>query len=207
MSAKSDRYYFENLLAAAGCSCEAARHLVACLSDYRAGDLKAMLDAMHEYEHAGDQKKHEMSSSLARAFVTPLDREDLALLSQNIDDVTDSIEEVLQLFYMYGIKNVPEDAVIFARKISECCELMTEMLGEFANFKKPEKLHGLVVDINHMEEECDSLFIESTAMLGERCSDPLEIISWREIYKKMEQCADACEHVGDCVETVVMKNS
>ena len=38
-------------------------------------------------------------------------------------------------------------------------------------------------------------------------NDVLEIISWREIYEKMEDCADACEHVGDCVDTVVMKNT
>jgi uncharacterized protein Yka (UPF0111/DUF47 family) len=39
------------------------------------------------------------------------------------------------------------------------------------------------------------------------CDDPLEVVSWREIYDKLENCADACEHVGDCVETVVMKNT
>ena len=39
------------------------------------------------------------------------------------------------------------------------------------------------------------------------CSDVLEILFWREIYECMESCADACEHVGDCVETVVMKNT
>lgn len=35
----------------------------------------------------------------------------------------------------------------------------------------------------------------------------LDVLSWREIYDKMESCADACEHVGDCVDMVVMKNS
>ena len=38
-------------------------------------------------------------------------------------------------------------------------------------------------------------------------SDPIEIISWREIYIYMEKCADACEHVADAVESVIMKNT
>ena len=29
----------------------------------------------------------------------------------------------------------------------------------------------------------------------------------REIFDKLEACADACEHVGDCIETIVMKNT
>jgi len=37
--------------------------------------------------------------------------------------------------------------------------------------------------------------------------DALTVLSWREIFDKLEACADACEHVGDCIETIVMKNT
>lgn len=205
--AKADRMYFENLINAAECACKAADYLVECMTQYQTENIKAMLNAMHELEHAGDTKKHEMEAALAKAFVTPVDREDLALISQNIDEVTDSIEEVLQAFYMYRIKTITPEAVEFAKKLAECCKLMKQMLGEFINFKKPEKLHKLVIDLNHMEEECDVLYIESTMMLEERCENALEVISWREIYNRMENCADACEHIGDSVDMVVMKNS
>jgi len=205
--AKADRIYFENLIAAAECSCKAADYLVACMTNYNTDDMKNMLNSMHELEHAGDTKKHEMEKILAKAFVTPIDREDLALISQNIDEVTDSIEEVLQGFYMYRIKTITPEAIQFAKKIADCCTKMKEMLGEFINFKKPEKLHNLVVELNHMEEECDVLYIESTMILDERCDNTLDIISWREIYNRMEYCADSCEHIGDSVDMVVMKNS
>ena len=205
--AKADRMYFENLVNAAECACKAADYLVECMTQYQTDNIKAMLNAMHELEHAGDTKKHEMEAALAKAFVTPVDREDLALISQNIDEVTDSIEEVLQAFYMYRIKAITPEAVEFAKKLAECCKLMKQMLGEFINFKKPEKLHKLVIELNHMEEECDVMYIESTMMLEERCENALEVISWREIYNRMENCADACEHIGDSVDMVVMKNS
>lgn len=207
MSAKTDRMYFENLVEAAEFACKASDYLVTLLQDYDSGNLKEMLQTMHNYEHSGDIKKHEMASSLAKAFVTPIDREDLAAISQNIDDVSDSIEEVLQVFYMYNIKTVMPEANEFASKIAECCKLMKEMLGEFVNFKKPAKLHKLIIELSHKEEECDVLYIDATHQLNHRSNDALEIISWREIYNRMENCADACEHVGDCVETVVMKNS
>ncbi len=205
--AKADRMYFENLIAAADCACQAADFLVSCLQDYKLENVKEMLVKMHEFEHAGDTKKHEMSAALAKAFVTPIDREDLAVVSQNIDEVTDHIEEVLQAFYMYRVTAITPEAISFAQSICKCCTQMKEMLGEFVNFKKPAKLHGMIIELSHLEETCDDLFIESTMLLNERFDNVLDIISWRKIYSRMESCADACEHVGDCVDTVVMKNS
>lgn len=205
--AKADRLYFDNLVASADYACVAADYLVECLSQYQPENLKTMLETMHAHEHAADGKKHEMSAALARAFVTPVDREDLALISQNIDEVTDSIEEVLQAFYMYRVQTVVPEAIDFAKRITECCRLMKDMLIEFVNFKKPQKLHDMIVELSHREEVCDELYINATMLLPERVDNVLDIISWREIYNRLENCADTCEHVGDCVDMVVMKNS
>lgn len=207
MAAKADRFYFENLSEASEYACKAADYLVECLSDYNPDNIKRMLETMHGYEHAADGLKHDMSSALAKAFVTPIDREDLALISQNVDDVTDCIEEVLQGLYMYKLTEITPEAVDFANKVANCCRLMKEMLSEFVNFKKPEKLHDLVVKLNRAEEECDAMYIDSTMLLGDRFESTLDIISWRDIYGRMENCADACEHVGECVDMVVMKNT
>lgn len=207
MANKADKFYFENFVAAAECACKGAHYLVECLKNYDLSRIEEMVKEMHAFEHAGDIKKHEMSSALAKAFVTPVDREDLALISQNIDEVSDCIEDVLQRFYIDDIKTITPEAIEFAEKISSCCELMKNTLTEFVNFKKPAKLHEMIIELNHREEECDALYLKATIGIRKQTADVLEIISWREIYDRMEDCADACEHVGDCVETVVMKNT
>lgn len=205
--AKADRFYFENFVQAADYSCKAANYLKDSITNYDPSNIQAMLKQMHEYEHAGDTKKHEMTAALAKAFVTPVDREDLALISQNLDEVTDRIEEVLERFYVDQITTVTPEALVFADKLVECCSLLQKVLVEFVNFKKPATLHQLIVELNHCEEECDKLYLEATLKIRQHSTDILEIISWREIYDCMEDCADACEHVADCVEMVVMKNT
>ena len=207
MANKADRFFFENLVQSADYACKAAAYLVECMNNYNNDNIEEMLKKMHEIEHEGDTKKHEMSVALAKAFVTPVDREDLAVISQNIDEVTDSIEEVLQRFYVDEIKVITSDAIEFASRIAASCEMMKNMLVEFPRFKKPEKLHKMVVELNHMEESCDKLYLDATLHLRKEFTDVLDIISWREIYDYMEKCADACEHVGDCVEVVIMKNT
>lgn len=207
MANKSDHYYFDNFTSAADCCCTAAKYLEACFTNYDYGKIEDMLQKMHSYEHAADEIKHEMSASLARAFVTPLDREDLALISSNIDEVADCIEEVLQHFYMDRIESVFPEAIEFSARIVDCCNLMKNMLEELSNFKKPKKLHQMIIDLSHMEEECDRLYLKASLSIREHTDDVLTILFWREIYDCLETCADACEHVGDCVETIVMKNT
>lgn len=205
--AKSDRFYFENFTAAAELCCKAAQYLESCLTNFDPNQAKDMLLQMHSIEHEADGKRHEMAEALAKAFVTPLDREDLAQISHDIDEAADCIEEVMQQFYVDRIEEVYPEAIEFAGHILESCKLMKVILQELSNFKKPQKLHGLIIELNHQEEECDKLYLKATRNLRDHTTDVLTILFWREIYNKLEACADACEHVGDCIETIVMKNT
>ena len=205
--AKADRFYYENFIAAAEYCCEAALYLETCMTHYDYSKIENMLHNMHTIEHNADGKRHEMQEALAKAFVTPLDREDLAEISHDIDNVTDSIEEILQRFYVDRIETILPCAADFATCIVDSCDLVKQILRELPNFKKPQKLKSLIIELSHKEEECDKLYLTATRSIPDQTRDVLEIIGWREILSKMEKCADACEHVGDTIETVVMKNT
>ena len=67
MAAKADRFYYDNFIAAADCACKSADYLVECLTAYRPEKIETMLKTIHEYEHNGDVKKHEMSARIWRS--------------------------------------------------------------------------------------------------------------------------------------------
>ena len=62
-------------------------------------------------EHAADEKKHEVLDALVKAFITPIEREDIILLSQNIDEVTDKIEDVMLRLYYNNIQSIRPDSL------------------------------------------------------------------------------------------------
>ena len=205
--AKGDKFYFENFVAGTALSKKAAEYLVTCLENYDPEKIEQMMTEMHEIEHQADMKKHEMNAALAKAFVTPVDREDLDMLSHQLDDVTDQIEEVLQILYINNVQTVEPAAVELAKNIVKACAMLCELMGEFENFKRSKKIKDLVIAINDVEEECDKLYLRTLRQLSQTCTDPLKIMAWRDIYEHLEACADACEHVGECVGTVIMKNT
>lgn len=205
--AKGDKFYFENFVACAALSKKAAEYLVECLETYDPSKIEDILRKMHEIEHAADIKKHEMNDALAKAFVTPVDREDLDMLSQNLDHVTDKLEEIIQKFYIYDIQSVEPVAIEFAKKIVRSCDLLCALMEDFENFKRSKKIRELIIELNDVEEECDRLYLDAMRALTKNSRDVLTTISWRDIYECFESSADACEHVSECVGSVIMKNT
>ena len=205
--AKSDKFYFENFSECASLCKDAAIFLVECLENYNSDNIVSMLEKMHVFEHSADEKKHRLNDTLAKAFVTPVDREDLDMLSQQLDNVADTIEEILQKFYVYDIKDVHPSAIEFSKNLVKSCDMLVQIMGEFENFKRSKAMSSLIISCNDVEEECDRLYLSTMRSLTESSSDVLNTVSWYKIFDCFESCADACEHVSDCVSTIIMKNT
>lgn len=207
MSKRSDTFYFDNFVKSISVSCQAAVMLKETLEDFDPACLREKLDRMHEIEHKGDECKHALVTEIAQAFITPIERDDIVSLSQSIDDVTDSIEDVLIHIYITNITRIRPDAIRFAELLIECCRETREMLEEFRSFKKSKKLKELIIEINHTEEEGDRMFVDFMHNLHATETDPILIFSWRKIYALFEKCFDVCEDVADIVESIVIGNS
>ena len=207
MSKKQDAFYFENFISCTEHACKAAHLLEQTMRKFDASSLEQRIEEMHQIEHGADEKKHEILNVLAKAFITPIDREDILLLSQCIDDLVDKLEDVLLRIYCNNVHSIRPDSLEVMEVIVRCCEEVQRLIGEFPNFRRSKTLREYIIHINSMEEEADQLFINNLHRLHTTSSDPIEIISWREIYIYLEHCADACEQVAGVIESVVIKNT
>lgn len=206
MAKKKDVNYFDTFVELVQYSCDAAILLNEIVNDFHTDELEAKMEQMHEIEHAGDEGRHAMMKRLAREFITPIEREDIVSLADAIDNVTDTIEDVLLRIYMFNFTKMHEDVVKMAAIIVQCCEALKEAVAEFANFRKSQTLHKLIIEINRLEEEGDDLFVKATRELFVNEKDPVQIMAWRETLDYLEKCCDACEEVSEVIESVMMKN-
>jgi uncharacterized protein len=46
----------------------------------------------------------------------------------------------------------------------------------------------------------------SGARLFEREKDPIELITWKELFERIEESIDVCEDVSDIIEGIVLKH-
>ena len=172
-----------------------------------ADDMTDTLQRAHEIEHEGDSINHSILKTVATDFITPIEREDIIAMSESLDDVVDRIESVLQRFYMFDAHFIHHDAPEFARLIRESCLALQKAMGDFRNFKKSKKFKHLVLAVNDYEEEADRLYMNVIHKLYTHdVENPMRVLVWTQIFERMENCCDACEHAADTMNTILLKN-
>ena len=127
MGKKQDTYYFNTFTACAEDACRAAQLLKSVLENFKPEELETQLEKLHEIEHSADEKKHDIMDHLAKEFIPPIEREDIVSLSQNIDNVTDKVEDILLRVYMNNVSRIGEDALAMMDVVVQCCEAVREL--------------------------------------------------------------------------------
>ena len=136
-----------------------------------------------------------------------MDREDIIMICDKIDDISDNIDEVVINLDILDVEKIRADVKAFVDLLLKICEKTSEMLTRFKNIKKFIEIKEVVIEINKLEEEGDKLYQDAIRELYKSPKDPIEVIRWTTLYNCLENCFDSCENVADCVEEILMKNS
>jgi uncharacterized protein len=207
MARKSDYNYFDAFANLSKFSYELATNLHETLNNFDPKIINGKVTEAHTIEHNADLAKHDIMNRLVKEFLPPIEREDITTLAQQIDDVTDSVEDVLIYIDMFNIQTIRPEVLKFTKLIVHCCKKMDEALEEFKNFKSSKKLREKIIEINRLEEDGDALYVDSMRNLYHTSTDPIELMCWTEILHRLERCCDNLEDVADILESIVMKNS
>lgn len=207
MVRKNEFDYFDGFVRLSEYCCNAAKMLDEILINFSADLLEEKMKEMHEIEHSADIEAHDIIRRLAKEFITPIEREDIVVLVHEIDDITDTIEDVLLHMYMYNVREIRNDALRFSKLILKSCEELKVAFEEFKNFRKSKNIHDKIVLINKLEEDGDHLYTEAVRKLHMTSTNPIEIMTWTTAFHRLEKCCDACEEAANIIESVIMKNS
>ncbi len=205
--ARKDNNYFHMFISIAEDAINAARQLNDTIKNYDPNTIEEQMLAMHELEHAADEKKHVMMQHLVAEFITPIEREDIITLSWALDDVMDYIEEIYQLFFMHNVQSMRDEARIFGDLICRSAEALKACFDEFENFRRSQVLRDRLIEVNTIEEIADKLYIDAVRRLHVEELDASKVHTWSVLFLQLERTIDRIEQVADTIEQVIMKNS
>jgi predicted phosphate transport protein (TIGR00153 family) len=160
-----------------------------------------------ELEHAGDTITHQIIAQVHRTFVTPFDREDIALLAHTMDDVTDFIHAAADAMLIYKIDQPSQRAKELANIILEAAAEIEKAVGGLRRHADLKRMLEQCVEINRLENMADRVFRSAMAELFDDAMDIAQVIKWREIYEHMESATDRCEDVANVLEGVALKHA
>ena len=160
-----------------------------------------------ELEHTGDTITHNIIAQLHRTFVTPFDREDIALLAHTMDDVTDFVHAAADAMLIYKIDKPSQRAKELANIILEAAMEIEKAVSGLRRHSELKRILERCVEINRLENMADRVFRAAMAELFDDAMDIAQVIKWREIYEHMESATDRCEDVANVLEGVALKHA
>ena len=197
--------YFEMFVEGAAISLEAAQALKVALNDEIID--KEELKHIKELEHKGDNHKHKSLGIIETAFITPIDQSDILDVLEGIENLTDSIDDIANHFYIMRVDERDNFMLRFVDLIVSACEKTQDLMVAFKKFKKnpDNNINKLVIEINTLEEEGDKIYSESMRHIFEAETDILTLIKKKEIYQLLEDTLDRCEDVANLVGKIMLK--
>jgi len=199
-----DREFFRLFSEFAASVEKAAQDLQSMMQGFERSTAKAKAREILELEHVGDKIVHDIVKRLDKAFITPLEREDIYDLATTLDEILDNIEAAADALIIYRIETPLAHAVEQAAVLAEAT---TVLRGAIDKLEKRKGVREDCVEVNRLENDGDRIVRDAIAELFDGDMKCTDIIKWKDIYETIERAIDECEHVANTLESVVLKNT
>ena len=207
MSKKENYNYFNEFITLTDYIVESANTLKEIMENFNLEKLNTDIHEVHRLENEADKIVHKMRGYLIKDFLPPIDREDIALISNKLDNIEDGIDEILINVKILDITEIKSEVIELIEILVKCTVAVREMFIDFNNLKNIELINEKVIQVNKLEELGDRAYEKLMTLLYKNEKDPIKLIKWTNIYNCLEETIDSCEEIGDCIEDIVMKNS
>jgi predicted phosphate transport protein (TIGR00153 family) len=155
-------------------------------------------------EQEGDRITHDIIHRLnSSSTPTPIDRVDIYELASALDDVVDYMEEAADFLSLYHVEAPMEQAQQLADIVRDASLNIGSALAELRGFD----LSHYFVEIKRLEHDGDRIVREALGELFAKGIDPMVVIRWKDIFERLEQAIDACEHVSNILEGICVKHA
>ena len=175
------------------------------------GEHVACIATIRDREHDADEIIREVLGAVRRTFLTPFDRGAITSLIGAMDDTIDEMQaagSAIELFEITGFEPQMRD---MAGKILEAAKLIAEAMPLLREVDKHgHRLHDLTGRLVALEGEVDLLHqsgLKAKFLEQQRGVKTLDFIVAREIYKHLENIADAFEDVANQIDSLVIDHA
>ena len=164
-------------------------------------DLRGELKRL---EDEGDRITRDILRQLYATSFTSIDREDLHALAAALDDVVDYAEESADILGLYGIEAPMEQAVELTGVLRDAGR---EVALALSGLDDLDGIAGHLETIDRLEDDGDRVSRQAIASLFEGGIDPMVVIRWKDVFERLEDAIDACEHVAHVLEGILLKQA
>ena len=171
-------------------------------------DLQSSDEGAHIFAAAESKRFnaviHELATRLDRTFITPLDREDIYRLAQELDTVVDLINGTPRRAQMFHLREIRPYAVRMAGILHDAVDELEQSVRQI---KDRRSVAAHTVAIKRFEEAGDTAYAEAVGALFQGTPDAIDVIKWKDVYDTLEDALDRCQTASIVLESISLKHA
>lgn len=200
--------YFDEFINNTDYISKSSKILIDVTKNYSTTKLLESSEEVHKLENKADEAVHKLIRYLITDFLPPIDREDISVIVNQLDDIEDYIDEVLINFKILNITEIKEGQINeYDELLEQASKNLIKLFNNLKNFKNRDLIFEEIINISKIEEQADRCFEKNMEKLYKEEQNPIEVIKWTTIYNSFENIFDAYESVIDSIEDIMVKNS
>lgn len=203
---KTNNYFYDSFKELCKYAVDEINILSEGLTNFDNSKLLDLKIKIHQVEHSADKKKKEIEEKLAKEFITPIDREDIFVLLDKIDDLSDSIDEISYKLYIRNYKELPFKVELFIEKSKEAILALYDVFENFSDINKKDIIEPKIQKVLNLEEAVDKLYEFYVHKLYLDLHDYENIRLGERVYSYFEYVTDKCRDVCKTVLIIMYKN-
>ncbi|QKS29967.1 MAG: hypothetical protein FAZ92_00088 [Accumulibacter sp.] len=170
-------------------------------------DLAALVKEVNDHEQTGDQIKAKVIERLHQSFTTPINRDQIHSLIDDLDMTLNVLQSVANAVGMYNIKQSTVEARELASLSADACMRLNRAVAALADKTRGAETLNLCKEVEEIESKADKVQHKAISALFQEGANVWQTMKLREFYSLQESVLDCCQEAAKMIEEILIENS
>jgi len=170
-------------------------------------DLEGLVKEVNDHEQAGDQIKAKVIERLHQSFTTPINRDQIHSLIDDLDMTLNVLQSVANAVGMYNIKQSTVEARELASLSADACMRLNRAVAALADKTRSGETLNLCKEVEEIESKADKVQHKAISALFQEGANVWQTMKLREFYSLQESVLDCCQEAAKMIEEILIENS
>ena len=170
-------------------------------------DITALVKEVGLNEKSADQIKIELITLLHKSFTTPINRDQIHALTNDLDRLLHSLRHVANAIEMYNITYSTSEMRELASYTADACLRLNRAVIALGDNDRSKETMDLCKAIDQIESKADKIMRNAITKLFQEGGDVWAAIRLKEFYRLQDTVIDYCDEAAKTIEEILIENS
>ena len=171
------------------------------------GEIAALVKEVALNEKSADQIKIDLITLLHKSFTTPINRDQIHTLTNDLDRLLHSLRHVANAIEMYNITDSTSEMRELASYAADACLRLNRAVIALGDNDRSKETMDLCKAIDQIESKADKIMRNAITKLFQEGGDVWAAIKLKEFYRLQDTVIDRCDEAAKTIEEILIENS